>query len=424
MTAGLSPAAPPDDLEPGVRLLARVGSLVYLAGPLLMRVGGASFGLRVPLPHYLAVTMVGPMVVAGLGWLPSWKGGRSRRILAAGLTIAALSMLWDKYALLTWLVEPEQRPLGYVLMQLRLWLPSNFVLLLAAWQFGWRTGVVSAALFSALDGAVNLALMGPPTELQALAMGIFALKVTEAMSMAAVMGWLLQRERRQRVALSDANAQLAQYAATTEQLAISRERNRLARELHDTLAHSLSAVSVQLEGVQALWDGEAARARAMLQSALQNTRSGLTESRRALKALRASPLEEDGLPVAVGNLARATAARGTLTLDLHAEPCRIGLHPQQEQLVYRSAQEALANVPQHAGASSVRVKLTCEAGVCTLTVVDDGQGFDLTGVDAETHYGLRGMRERAEMLGALLRIDSGPGRGTTVQLSVAPENTR
>lgn len=416
--------APQDDLEPGVRLVARVVSLVYLAGPLLTRIGGARLGLRLSLADYLAITMAGPVAVAGLAWLTPWGNGRGRRILALGLAVACLSMLWEKYALLAWLVEPAQRPLGFVLMQLRLWLPSNVVVLLAAWQFGWRAGLGVAVGLSALDGALNLALMGPRNELQGLAIGLFALRTTEAISMAALTGWLLRRQRDQRTALSDANERLAQYAATTEQLAISRERNRLARELHDTLAHSLSAVSVQLEGVQALWDGEAPRARTMLQSALQNTRSGLTESRRALKALRASPLEEDGLPVAVGNLARATAATGPLALDLRVEPCRVGLHPQQEQLLYRSAQEALANVLQHAGATSVRVRLGCEAGVCTLTVVDDGQGFDLAGVDAEAHFGLRGMRERAEMLGALLRIDSEPGRGTTVQLSVAPEGTR
>lgn len=257
-----------DGLEPGVHLVARAIALVYLAGPLLTRIAGARLGLRLSLVDYLSITMAGPVVVAGLAWLPPWSDGRGRRILALGLFVAGLSMVWEKYALLGWLVEPDQRQLGFVLMQLRLWLPSNVVVLLASWQFGWRAGVGAAVGFSVLDGGVNLALMGPRSELQGLALGLFALHATEAISMSAVTGWLLGRQREQRAALSNANAQLAQYAATTEQLAISRERNRLARELHDTLAHSLSAVSVQLEGVQALWDGESARARAMLQSAL------------------------------------------------------------------------------------------------------------------------------------------------------------
>lgn len=128
--------------------------------------------------------------------------------------------------------------------------------------------------------------------------------------------------------------------------------------------------------------------------------------------------------MAVGNLARATAARGSLALDLDIEPCRVGLHPEQEQLVYRAAQEALANVLQHAGATTARVTLTCDGRTCTLTVADNGQGFDPSGVDADLHFGLRGMRERAEMLGGLLRIESGPGLGTTVRLSISPEVAR
>jgi len=91
----------------------------------------------------------------------------------------------------------------------------------------------------------------------------------------------------------------------------------MARELHDTLAHSLSAVTVQLEAIHALWSVNAESARAMLASALENARNGLTEARRAVKALRASPLEEEGLNVAIGNLARSAAARANLELDLN-----------------------------------------------------------------------------------------------------------
>lgn len=415
---------PQDGLEPGVRLVARVVALIYLAGPLMTRIGGASLGLQLPLSRYLAITMGGPILVAIVAWLPAWKGRHGRRLLVIGLAIAAASMVVEKYALLAWLIESDQRPLGVVLMQLRLWLPFNVLTLLAAWQFGWRAGIWVALLVSAIDAVFTLRFLGPFDQLQVLAMGLFALRTTAAASMSGIIGWLLQRQREQRAALRVANDQLSQYAVTSEQLAISRERNRLARELHDTLAHSLSAVSVQLEGVQALWNVDVERARAMLQSALQNTRSGLTESRRALKALRASPIEEDGLSVAVANLARATAAMGPLALDLQVEHCRIGLQPPQEQLLYRAAQEALANVLRHAGATSVGVRLTCDGRVCTLAVVDDGQGFDLSGIDAGTHFGLRGMRERAELLGGFLSIDSGPGRGTTVQLSIAPGGPR
>jgi signal transduction histidine kinase len=94
---------------------------------------------------------------------------------------------------------------------------------------------------------------------------------------------LIDGQRAQRHALAEANVKLRQYASTVEQLSISHERNRLARELHDTLAHTLSATSVQLEAVDAVWDTSPNQARELLHKSLAQTRSGLTETRRALK---------------------------------------------------------------------------------------------------------------------------------------------
>ena len=90
----------------------------------------------------------------------------------------------------------------------------------------------------------------------------------------------------------------------------------MARELHDTLAHSLSGATVQLEAVQALWDVKPGEARQMLDQALEATQSGLTEARRALHSLRASPLDDSGLTLAIRDMAKSTAARANLRLDL------------------------------------------------------------------------------------------------------------
>jgi two-component system sensor histidine kinase UhpB len=176
-------------------------------------------------------------------------------------------------------------------------------------------------------------------------------------------------------------------------------------------------VSVQLEAADALWDGNAPAARRMLDHALASTRSGLTEARRALHALRASPLDDLGLPRAVTSLAESVAARANLTLDLDVESGLVKLAPEVEQCVYRVAQEGLTNVARHAEAKAVRVALAEDAGRVALTVADDGRGFDVAGVNG-AHYGLRGLRERAEMVGATLEVDSAARRGTVIRLMV------
>lgn len=127
---------------------------------------------------------------------------------------------------------------------------------------------------------------------------------------------LMRMFQQQQAALAQANAQLINYAATQEDLTISRERNRMARELHDTLAHTLSALSVQLETINAYWEVDPAAAQRMLTTALSVTRAGLQETRRALKSLRASPLDDLGLIQALRQIATETATRANLRLNL------------------------------------------------------------------------------------------------------------
>ena len=237
-----------------------------------------------------------------------------------------------------------------------------------------------------------------------------------------LVGYMVARivniQRQQRQSLAEANTKLTHYAATLEQLTVTRERNRLARELHDTLAHTLSAVAVELEAVNSLWDVAPSQAHALLERSLAATRTGLTETRRALQALRSSPLHDLGLALAIRQEAEAIAERANLTLDLRI-PGRVdNLPPDVEQCVYRVAQEALANVAHHAQARHVEVSLHREDKHLALSVSDDGNGFDPGSIDTEHHLGLRGMQERAEMIGGVLDVASGPGQGTTVHLTV------
>jgi signal transduction histidine kinase len=232
-----------------------------------------------------------------------------------------------------------------------------------------------------------------------------------------IAGYVVMRitsaSRQQRRELAEKNIQLARYASTLEQLAVARERNRLARELHDTLAHTLSAVNVQLKALDVLMESDPTAARATLEQTQALTRTGLQEARRSLQALRARPIDELGLGLALGELARKAAERAGLQLTLEVPAQIDGLAPESEQQVYRIAEEALNNIVRHANARQLALRWAN----ATLTIRDDGVGFD-TSANPNGHYGLVGMKERAALINATLDIQSAPGKGTRIQLKV------
>ncbi|MEW5718379.1 MAG: sensor histidine kinase [Chloroflexota bacterium] len=293
-----------------------------------------------------------------------------------------------------------------------------FPLLLVSWQYRFRwvavftLGLCSIDVLMLASVYAPIGAVGPdfPRTMFARTIAFFAVGY--------VITHLVHGQRRQRVALQRANAQLAHYAATLEQLATSRERNRLARELHDTLAHTLSGMAVELEAAKTLWDTDPTRARALVERSLTATRDGLTETRRALHALRAAPLEDLGLILALRALAESIAAQTGAALDWHAPERAENLPSPVEQCVYRVAQEALENIARHASAKRIGVKLARDDNRLTLQISDNGKGFVVDKVDVEKHLGLKGMCERAEMLGGSLQVESQPGRGTVICLRV------
>jgi len=224
--------------------------------------------------------------------------------------------------------------------------------------------------------------------------------------------------RAKSASLEQTNIQLRLYASTLEQLAISRERNRVARELHDTLAHTLSGLTVQLETVKAYWEVDRPQSYTMVESALEMTRTGLQETRRALKALRASPLDELGLTVALCRLAEQEAAGAHMRLECTVATHLPPLAPNVEQCIYRVAQEAIANVTQHARADTLQVHLSCRHDQLHLVVRDNGRGFDPQRAASDGHFGIASMYERAALVGGQFSIASRPGGGTTVSLRI------
>ena len=290
-------------------------------------------------------------------------------------------------------------------------------LILTAWQYGWWAVVLFSGGMAGFTLGLHLVFYRPGGPSLVPQMTVVVIQTISLLVVGYFISTLMRLLRQQQASLAQANAKLTAYATTLEELTISRERNRMARELHDTLAHTLSALSVQLEAVKAYWDVDPAMAQPMLDTALTVTRSGLQETRRALKALRSSPLEDLGVALAVRQLATETAARANLRLKLELPEWLPTLAPSVEQCLYRVAQEATANVAHHATAETLTVHLSCAAGV-TLRVSDDGRGFDPQHADAAGHFGLAGMRERTQLVGGELTITSQPGQGTTIQFTI------
>jgi two-component system, NarL family, sensor kinase len=199
------------------------------------------------------------------------------------------------------------------------------------------------------------------------------------------------------------------------------ERNRLAREIHDTLAQGLTATGLQLESAEALLDESGAeRAREPLRRALSLTRSNLDEARRSVLDLRAAPLEGRSLPEALKTLVDRWEAETDVATRFRAVNGSRPLSPRVEVALYRVCQEALTNIASHACATRVTVRLVATPESVQLLIQDDGRGFDPSSV-AEDRHGIVGMRERVEILGGSLKVESEPGEGARVEVSVPLE---
>lgn len=405
-------------LEPGlIRSIQLYVLLQLLILPLLRRLVGESLGFSVAIDLWLLLVLPVPLLLFLLAWVPWLRETLGQAFLPTIVILTSAQAVGEKYLTLIWLTMPEHQELNALLLMLRMWLTLHIITLLVSWQYRLRWVIVTALGLSMLDGVFSLPFVQIGSPLYPVAIITFGIRTLSVTIIGLSVGWLLQRQREQQQALAAANQKLAHYAATSERLAISQERNRLAHELHDTLAHSLSGVTVQLGAVQALWDEDEAEAKSLLDQALQHTRQGLTEARRALQALRASPLEDVGLATAISNLARETAARAELELDLRVPLELSNLTLDKEQCIFRVAQEALTNVARHAQATTLQVSLEQKQGEVQLTITDNGQGFDLSQVDS-LRYGLKGMGERAEMLGGKVEVASQPGQGATVRLTI------
>jgi signal transduction histidine kinase len=225
--------------------------------------------------------------------------------------------------------------------------------------------------------------------------------------------------------LRESHDQLAGYAAQVAELSAAAERNRLARDIHDSLGHHLTAVTVQLEKAEAFRHLDAASADRAVADARSAARQALREVRGSVAALRG---DEPAAPLSamLAELAgQAGAGEPQVTVTVTGDEA--GLGAATRTVLFRAAQEALTNVRRHSGARRACVTVTLDDRAARLVVADDGQGFDPAslaatgGLRARGGFGLLGMRERAALAGGHVELDSRPGTGTTVTVTVPVE---
>ncbi|MEH0931952.1 sensor histidine kinase [Micromonospora sp. CPCC 205558] len=388
--------------------------------------GGLALGtllvLVVPAPRSLATAPTLAIAAAAGCWIvwfltlhPGWQ---SRRKLMAvyyvGLLTfaAALVAASPWYGFFAWIGYTHAFPV----------LPKRLRI----------AGVIATAAFVATSQGGGLAVAMSHWPLW-LVLVLFNLVVAGSVTWFAMIAELEDAKRRRLMAeLGEANRQLtetvqenaglhAQLLTQAREAGVLDERQRMAREIHDTLAQGLTGIITQLEAAEQTRD-RSADWRRHVDNALALARESLTEARRSVRAVRPETLETSRLPDALVELGGRWSALNGVRAEVATTGTPRPLHPEVEVTLLRAAQEALSNVARHAAASRVGLTLSYMTDVVTLDVRDDGTGFELTDQplprELGSGYGLTAMRQRVTRVGGELAVESEPGGGTAISASV------
>lgn len=302
---------------------------------------------------------------------------------------------------------------GFVVL-IALPLAAQSVLLLPRWGMILVCGALYA-VFAILFGLLAGWQAGLESSLTVLSGIIFVVVFTQV----AVSEQKARKEVEQLAAeLGEANRKLREHAVQVEELATAKERNRLAREIHDGLAHYLTAVNMQIQAARAVLESDRPRALDALGKAQMLAQEALADVRRSVAALRASPTESRSFSETLSGLAQECRAAGVV-----AELATVGrprtLPPQAELTLYRAAQEALTNVRKHARAARVDVTLDYSDDMkVRLSVRDDGLGASPSLGRTGGGFGLLGLRERVQLLGGEVEISTAQGQGFALEVVV------
>jgi signal transduction histidine kinase len=364
-------------------------------------------------------TSVIPLVAALLVWerIWSWTLGhpvwseRSWTVLALAAAALGISIAATHASIVFWLLGLVLVALFYVVLPLPAALAASAILSAHA---GWEVRVAS--------GAAPL----PPAQLAGFLFSRTLLITFVGLFLRSV---VRQAERRQRL-VDELETARGETAAAERHAGVLEERQRLAREIHDTLAQGLSAIVVHLETAEQLLPADDSEVRTQVQRARAVARESLDETRRVMSALRPRLLERAELPEAMRRVGAEWGERIGVAIALTVTGAPTALHPEAEITLLRAVQESLANVRKHANAKRVTVTLSYMEDLVVLDVRDDGVGLSPDAAPAGspsamvrtsgemTRFGLVAMRERVEQLGGWLTIESEPGEGTTVTVAL------
>ncbi|GAA2997240.1 sensor histidine kinase [Streptomyces lactacystinicus] len=258
-----------------------------------------------------------------------------------------------------------------------------------------------------LPGGADATLVLLPPAVAGLATGVFLVMARQA--------------ARQRALIADLVRTRRELAATERREGTLAERERLAMEIHDTLAQGLSSQQMLLQAAERTWDTHPATARTHVRTAAEVAARNLAEARRFVHGL--APVElSDGrtLDRALRSLAERESAESGLPVRFHLDGTPVPLPTAAQSALLRIAQGALANVREHAGASAAAITLSFLGDQAVLDIADDGQGFDpdAAGPGGGRGYGLPAMRARLRQLGGRLTVESTPGEGTVVSAAI------
>jgi signal transduction histidine kinase len=200
--------------------------------------------------------------------------------------------------------------------------------------------------------------------------------------------------------------------------AVLEERNRIARELHDTLEQELAGITMQLDLATDCFKKAPRVAQQALETARDMSRHSMLEARRSVWDLRCQLLQDGDLVSALKQIVEPLVPRGQTNVDFKIQGSPVRLPGSVEMNLLRIGQEAVANALKHGRARAVSIELWYGAASVNLAVSDDGQGFPAGQSSPAGHFGLLDMRERAQSMGSALRIESEPGRGTRITVEV------
>jgi signal transduction histidine kinase len=221
-------------------------------------------------------------------------------------------------------------------------------------------------------------------------------------------------ERKSQEQLAIAHAQLQHYALQIEELATVQERNRIARDIHDSLGHSLTVFNLHLGAAIRLLPTNPEKATSLLREIKELGANALEDVSQSVATLRADPLDGQSLPTAIANLIRQFH-RSTGVLPTSEIKLNILLSKPQNTAIYRLIQEALTNISKYATATAVTIVVRQTQASIQVSVQDNGQGFELH--QNTTGFGLQGMRERVQALAGEFTIHTAPGQGCRIMAS-------